>query len=149
MKKLILGVSCAAAIGLGLFSCSKEENLTTKNESTSIQDPAKIPPIVIVRCTPHRNKYNCEDGWGLCDCQWFPDAPWQEQITTNVISETTMRLSSPSFVDNGENILYVDNNLALPKEVAEKNNCKEIVILKGEYFKQNDQSVIVNIQLTK
>lgn len=153
MKKLIFSFLTIAILIVVVFSCKKEimiNKLSPITKFPPVVSNTKIGPggIVIVRCTPHRKKYDCMDGWGLCNCQFLPDAPWNSVVQTDVITDTTMSLVSESFVNNGQNILYVDSDLILPKEVATENNCKTVTILEGEYQKMPDNSVIVNIRMT-
>lgn len=151
MKKLIV-ITLVGIVGLSTFfvACKKEVN-DLKNQPISktekVQDFEKADPIVIVRCTPHRKKYDCMDGWGLCNCVWFPDAPRYDRISTTVISSGTMRLSSPSFADNGENIFYIDEDFSLPDEAARALMYSSITILKGDYIRESEESVVVNVKL--
>ena len=153
MKQLIYGTIFLATIGIITFSCSKEELIENSTvQKVAAEEPNVIekagPGIVIIRCVPHRNKFNCELKWGLCDCEWFPDVPRKLSIRTELdVQSRTMVLRSQKFVNNGENTLYVDQDLPISKPGAEKHGYDEIIIKAGEYQKNNDSSVTVDVIL--
>ena len=160
MKKVIFG---ALALGLVLSACNKEEvfeptedstfTQIIKEENETIQNDETIQnkePIVIIRCTTHRNKYDCESGWGLCDCEFLPDAPWKAKIATDLNEEENkMNLSSESWIENGESVLYVDVDIHLSETDANLYGYKEIIIKAGNYSKNIDSSVDVDVMLIK
>lgn len=162
MKKLFLGILFLGLIVLGIVGCKKEvENsqVGTQNNKESIEfDTPKfsIFGLVIVRCVPHRNSKDCERGWGLCDCDWFPnkssdgtnDAYKPIEMTLD-FDKRTLLLKSESFVNNGHNIFNVDEDFLIPKNVFEgtKNEEYEIFIKEGSYTRLDDKSVLVDIKV--
>lgn len=81
MKKILVFIVCTTLI-VGLFSCENEPTLIEDSNlynlendvlGNDLDDIEFRKTIVIVRCDLHRNKYDCEAGRGLCNCEWFPD----------------------------------------------------------------------------
>ena len=149
MKKVIL--SALALSVIVMFSCQKEE--TRIENQSNYENIEKVGTIVIIECTTHRNKYDCASGWGLCDCEFLPNAPWKSRINTNLNdNDKTMVLDSDSFVDNGEQTLYVDENISLKQcgyNTEELYGYTDVIILKGNYTKNINQSVTVNVETVK
>ena len=158
MKNLIFGGLLLCLVGFCYVSCNKtdfvsenhsnvgEKEFTKPNTSNSINKANG--PIVILRCDQRRKKFDCNSGWGICNCEWFPDAPWN-QISTQIDSgDSTMTMESSSFRRNGFDTLTIDGDFDLPKDFATSSGYKSVVIGKGKYVKQNDSVVVVNVNLT-
>lgn len=172
MKKLIFGGVFFAFLGITLFACNKEElsdNTVLESdksvESDNVVNEKARPGITILRCVPHRNKFKCEQRWGLCDCVWFPDVPRgtagegdpnaigqiAKATVQTVINEanSTMIVSSGKFRKETTDTLFVDEDILLPEKFVEEKGFNHITIKKGAYMRdQNDNSaVMVDIEI--
>lgn len=169
MKKLIYGGLISAIISIVAFSCQKDNTLIEKektiqlnntNDSVYSQKASEPSPrLVIIRCATHRNKYDCMDGWGLCDCEWFPDFinpdvgdpehnPKMEELEMMIDADDyKMTITSASFIDNGFDTLIIDNKIEMPNNYSEKLGFESVTINAGKYIRSNNKSVIVDVEL--
>ena len=149
VKRLKYGMAFLALVGIGFVSCEKEETVQVQNFTNTIEQ-TRAQDIVIIECTPHRNSKECENGWGLCDCEFLPNAPWKTAINTDLDElNNEMTLESHSFVNNGYDTLFVELNLDIDSIWAQAYGYSKITILSGAYLKNSNQSVTVDVQLTQ
>lgn len=169
MKKLIYGGLFLAIVGLMFVGCQKDNTLIEKERTNQLDSgdnseysQKAIKPgfsIVIVRCVPHRNKYGCMDGWGLCKCEWFPDfinpnvgdpdhnRDLEEMEMIIDANDSKMTITSASFIDNGFDTLTIDNEIKMPNNYSEKLGFESVTINAGKYIRSNNKSVIVDVEL--
>lgn len=139
-----------------LFSCEKQEiSVPTTNQTVTLnnQDDSSShlkSKIVIFTCDLARKSHDCIDGFGICNFEWFPDAPWKQKMSGTINAETNqMTIFDESFINNGENILYIDEDIKLPNNLASEFGYSEIVVKAGQYHKNynNDQSITLSVNL--
>lgn len=145
LKRLLL----SSAILIAIISCEKDVEIENNaNNAQSFTNNRSQDPIVIIECTPHRNSKDCQEGWGLCDCEFLPNAPWKTAINTDLDEQNNkMILQSQSFQNNGHDTLYVDTNLDIDSSDAQSYGYSRITILSGAYAKNSNHSVTVDVQL--
>ncbi len=153
MKKTILGCLFLAICMAISNGCQKDSNISKQNLDSSDFSHTKPKPVigskdlVIVRCDQRRKRYGCDSGWGICNCEWFPDAPWKTMQSTLNPTSNEMTLICDDWANNGESILYVDEDIILPQSVANEHGYSSIKIKEGEYTKVSSTSVTVNVVL--
>lgn len=156
MKKLIYGGLLLTLVGISYVSCSKtdllvdnqnDQDRTESNKPVNSASMNKADGIVILRCDQRRKKFDCLDGWGLCNCEWFPDAPWKDIQTQIDDQNNTMTMVSESFRDNGFDTLTIDEDFTLPTDFALESGYNSVIIKEGQYAKDRNSEVIVNVDL--
>ena len=119
-------------------SCTKEQ-VTTGKVKESIKTTSD--PIFTITCTIGRKIYNCERGFGICDCTFSwggggvlrtADAGFDYE--NGVLVMTTSRDLPEDCTGN----LIIDEPFALNSEISSSLGYSEVVILPGEYTAEDN-----------
>lgn len=93
---------------------------------------------------------DCEDGWGLCNCQVFPNCPTGgagfEASLNSVTREIILKNNDD--VIKGDT-LYIDDDLVLPKDYADSEGYDSITILEGKYLVAHDAGACISVVKVK
>lgn len=164
MNKLFLLPVIFMALMYICTSCNKniesanDGNIIKEKAAPMIQNEEAIPGIRILCCDIARKKYDCYYGGGLCNCRFFPNCNGNAALLDTYLYEKNSKMiisSSDNFGGEVKDILFIDEDLPMPKEFAEEMGYNEIIVLKGEYktVKLNKGSertnVLVNVNLIK
>lgn len=157
MHGIISKILFSVLVVYSFSSCTKEDfevqtpvSQINSNQTVLKPNVNSKSKIVIFTCDLARKSHNCIDGFGICNFEWFPDAPWKQKMSGTINSETNeMTIFDPIFYDNGQDIFYVDEDISLPLELAKEFGFQKILVKAGQYQKNfnENQSVTLDVIL--
>ena len=146
MKKLFvfLFLSFIGIISIVGFSKDSTDDILANEKHTSISGAETFnKDIVIVRCDLYRPKFDCINGRGLCNCEWFPNANKSEELNSAGINlkfnskNNTMLLVSKDFNKLDSKPFHIDEDIVIPESTANELGHESIVIKSGVYNLSN------------